>query len=127
MVIDIRLESAYWRVQILPKDREKTAFTTGQELSHVTVAPLGHCNAFATFKRLMETVLRGLMSEGCLMEPEGQIALWNQRLQEYDFKSSIAIGPLTEKQMPSLDDPVKRAANISRMQRKSSELKQTFP
>ncbi|GBO03462.1 Retrovirus-related Pol polyprotein from transposon 412 [Araneus ventricosus] len=37
-------------------------------------------------------------------------------------KSSIAKDFLTEMQMPSLEDPVKSAANIARMLRKSSEL-----
>ncbi|GBM00252.1 Retrovirus-related Pol polyprotein from transposon 17.6 [Araneus ventricosus] len=92
--------------------------------------PFRLCNAPATFERLMETVLRGLSSEACLVylddiiivgrtfeehlnnlnkvfrrlqkanlklnpkkcrffqkeEPEGQIARWIQRLQEYDFE-----------------------------------------
>ncbi|GBO21753.1 hypothetical protein AVEN_152494-1 [Araneus ventricosus] len=34
------------------------------------------------------------------------------------LKSSIAKGPLTEMQMPTLEDPVKKAANIARMPRK---------
>ncbi|GBN47109.1 hypothetical protein AVEN_89258-1 [Araneus ventricosus] len=42
-------------------------------------------------------------------------------------KSSIVKEPLTEMQMPSLEETVKRAVNIARMQRKSSEWKQTFP
>ncbi|GBM91059.1 hypothetical protein AVEN_13601-1 [Araneus ventricosus] len=42
-------------------------------------------------------------------------------------KSSIVKEPLTEMQMPSLEDPVKRAVNIARLKRKNSEWKQTFP
>ncbi|GBM02206.1 Retrovirus-related Pol polyprotein from transposon 297 [Araneus ventricosus] len=57
-------------------------------------------------------------------EPDGQIVRWIQRLQEYDI---IARDTLTEMQMRSFEDPVKRVANIARMQRKSSEWKQTFP
>ncbi|GBO05542.1 Transposon Ty3-G Gag-Pol polyprotein [Araneus ventricosus] len=55
-------------------------------------------------------------------EPEGQIARWIQRLQEYDFE----IQHLKGMQMLSLEDPVKRAVNIAQMPRKNSELKQTF-
>ncbi|GBO02543.1 Retrovirus-related Pol polyprotein from transposon 297 [Araneus ventricosus] len=155
------LKSGYWQIEIRPENREKTAFTTGQGLWQFKVMPFGLCNAPATFERLMETVLRGLSSEACLVylddiiivgrtfeehlnnlrkvfqrlqkanlklnlkkcrffhkevtylghvisaegvktdpekiktvvdwprpetEPEGQIARWIQRLQEYDFE-----------------------------------------
>ncbi|GBM40902.1 Retrovirus-related Pol polyprotein from transposon 297 [Araneus ventricosus] len=61
------LESGYWQVEIRPEDREKTAFTTGQGLWQFKVMSFGLCNAPATFERLMETVLRGLSSEACLV------------------------------------------------------------
>ncbi|GBM66799.1 Transposon Ty3-I Gag-Pol polyprotein [Araneus ventricosus] len=61
------LKSGYWQVEIRPEDREKTAFTTGQGLWQFKVMPFGLCNAPATFERLMETVLRGLTSEACLV------------------------------------------------------------
>ncbi|GBM44268.1 Retrovirus-related Pol polyprotein from transposon 297, partial [Araneus ventricosus] len=61
------LKSGYWQIEILPEDREKTAFTTGQGLWQFKVMPFGLCNAPATFERLMETVLRGLSSEACLV------------------------------------------------------------
>ncbi|GBN46545.1 Retrovirus-related Pol polyprotein from transposon 297, partial [Araneus ventricosus] len=61
------LKSGYWQVEIRAEDREKTAFTTGQGLWQFKVMPFGLCNAPATFERLMETVLRGLSSEACLV------------------------------------------------------------
>ncbi|GBL62294.1 Retrovirus-related Pol polyprotein from transposon 297 [Araneus ventricosus] len=61
------LKSGYWQIEIRPEDREKTAFTTGQGLWKFKVMPFGLCNAPATFERLMETVLRGLSSEACLV------------------------------------------------------------
>ncbi|GBO03604.1 Retrovirus-related Pol polyprotein from transposon 297 [Araneus ventricosus] len=61
------LKSGNWQVEIRLEDREKTAFTTGQGLCQFKVMPFGLCNAPATFERLMETILRGLSSEACLV------------------------------------------------------------
>ncbi|GFU59508.1 retrovirus-related Pol polyprotein from transposon 17.6 [Trichonephila clavipes] len=61
------LKSGYWHVEIHPEDREKTAFTSGQGLWQFKVMPFGLCNAPATFERLMETVLKGLTFEACLI------------------------------------------------------------
>ncbi|GFX10686.1 retrovirus-related Pol polyprotein from transposon 412 [Trichonephila clavipes] len=61
------LRSGYWQVEIHPEDREKTAFTSGQGLWQFKVMPFGLCNTPATFERLMETVLKGLTFEACLI------------------------------------------------------------
>ncbi|GFT98288.1 retrovirus-related Pol polyprotein from transposon 17.6 [Trichonephila clavipes] len=61
------LKSGYWQVEIHPEDREKTAFTSGQGLWQFKVMPFGLCNAPATFEPLMETVLKGLTFEACLI------------------------------------------------------------
>jgi hypothetical protein len=61
------LKSGYWQVDVHPDDKEKTAFSTGQGLWQFTVMSFGLCNAPATFERLMETVLRGLTSDSCLV------------------------------------------------------------
>ncbi|GFW79593.1 retrovirus-related Pol polyprotein from transposon 412 [Trichonephila clavipes] len=61
------LRSGYWQVEIHPEDREKTAFTSGQGLWQFKVMPFGLCNAPATFERLMETVLKSLTFEACLI------------------------------------------------------------
>ncbi|GBN76735.1 Retrovirus-related Pol polyprotein from transposon 17.6 [Araneus ventricosus] len=61
------LKSGYWQVDIRPEDREKTAFKTGQGLWQFKIMRFRLCNAPATFERLMETVLRGLSSEACLV------------------------------------------------------------
>ncbi|GBM72693.1 hypothetical protein AVEN_213186-1 [Araneus ventricosus] len=55
-------------------------------------------------------------------EPEGQIVRWIQRLQEYDFEIQHHKGTsLGNAAALSLEDPVKKAANIALIPRKSSE------
>jgi hypothetical protein len=61
------LKSGYWQVALHPEDKEKTAFSVGQGLWQFTVMPFGLCNAPATFEQLMESVLRGLTYEACLV------------------------------------------------------------
>ena len=63
----IDLKSGYWQVSLDPKDREKTAFSVGNGLWQFTVMPFGLCNAPATFERLMEKVLKGLISKVCFV------------------------------------------------------------
>jgi hypothetical protein len=54
------LKSSCWQAGLHPD--KKTAFSMGQGLWQFKVMPFGSCNALATFERLMETVLRGLMT-----------------------------------------------------------------
>lgn len=58
---------SYWQVRLDYKDREKTAFSVGNGLWQFTVMPFGLCNAPATFERLMEKVLKGLISKICFV------------------------------------------------------------
>jgi hypothetical protein len=67
MVSTHDLKSGYWQVDVHPDDNEKTAFSTVQVLWHLTVMPFGLCNAPSTFEKLMETVLRGLTYDACLV------------------------------------------------------------
>ena len=61
------LMSGFWQIKMHPKDQEKTAFSTSIGLYDFKVMPFGLVNAPATFERLMETVLRGLQWEECLV------------------------------------------------------------
>jgi hypothetical protein len=61
------LKRGYWQVQVHPDDREKTAVSTGQGLWQFIVMPVGLCNAPVTFERLMETILRGVRYDSCLV------------------------------------------------------------
>ncbi|GBM51656.1 Retrovirus-related Pol polyprotein from transposon 297 [Araneus ventricosus] len=88
------LKSGYWEVEVQPEDREKTAFTTGQGLWKFKVMPFGLCNAPATFERLMETVLRGLSSEACLVHLDDIIIVG---LKQALTSSPILTYPRTDK------------------------------
>jgi hypothetical protein len=47
------LKVDYWKVVLHPSDKEKTAFSTNQELLQFTVMPFGLWNTLATFEQQM--------------------------------------------------------------------------
>ena len=59
--------SGYWQVEMAPEDKHKTAFASRFGLYHFNVMPFGLTNAPSTFERLMDTVLRGLQWDECLV------------------------------------------------------------
>lgn len=61
------LASGYWQVEVDPKDREKTAFTTPLGLFEFQRMPFGLCTAPATFQRLMQQCLSGQITESLLV------------------------------------------------------------
>ncbi|KAM9757963.1 uncharacterized protein ACNS7B_005082 [Menidia menidia] len=61
------LASGYWQVEVDPKDREKTAFTTPVGLFEFQRMPFELCNAPATFQRLMQQCLSGQIAESLLV------------------------------------------------------------
>ena len=65
--LTLDLKSGYWQVEVENEDRPKTAFTMGSGLRKFCVMPFGLVNAPATFERLMEHVLAGLLPELCLI------------------------------------------------------------
>ena len=63
----IDLLSGYWQVGVAENDKEKTAFTTQEGLFEFNVMPFGLCNAPATFQRLMDLTLSGMLWTECLV------------------------------------------------------------
>lgn len=61
------LSSGYYQVEMDPKDKAKTAFTSHEGLYQFKVMSFGLCNAVATFERLMENVLKGLHWKTCIL------------------------------------------------------------
>ena len=61
------LASGYWQVEVNETDKEKTAFSTPQGLFEFNMMPFGLTNTPATFQRLMQCVLAGLIPEQCLI------------------------------------------------------------
>ena len=78
------LASGYWQVAMNPDDREKTAFCTHMGLYEWLVMPFGLCNGPATFERLMERVLSGLVWHGVLVYIDDIVAYgdtWGKALE----------------------------------------------
>ena len=59
------LAAGYWQIGLDAESASKSAFTTHRGLHEFTRMPFGMCNAPATFQRLMEIVLAGMLWESC--------------------------------------------------------------
>ena len=60
------LQSGYWQIPMKVADIEKTAFSCHEGLFEHMVMPFGLSNAPASFQRLMQFVLKGLLMEFCM-------------------------------------------------------------
>ena len=77
------LASGYWQVPLDKRDKDKAAFVTHKGLFNFKVLPFGLCNAPATFERLMERVLQGLLWQTCLVYIDDIIVFGK------DFRSAL--------------------------------------
>jgi len=63
----LNLRGGYWQVELDPAGKPKTSFAVELGLCQFRVKPLGLCNALATFERLMDQVLAGLLLNTALV------------------------------------------------------------
>ena len=61
------LASGYWQIEMDPNDKPKTAFISYEGLYEFNRMPFGLTNAPATFSRMMQAVLAGLLWKSCLV------------------------------------------------------------
>uniref|UniRef100_A0A0K8WBI5 RNA-directed DNA polymerase n=1 Tax=Bactrocera latifrons TaxID=174628 RepID=A0A0K8WBI5_BACLA len=78
----IDLAQGFHQIEMDPIDRQKTAFSTQNGHFEFLRMPFGLKNAPATFQRLMNTVLDGLIGKDCMVYLD-DIVVFNTSLQEH--------------------------------------------
>lgn len=79
----VDLASGFHQVPLREQDRHKTAFSTPGNHFEYCNMPMGLCSAPATFQRLMNTVLSGLVGTKALIYLD-DIVIWGVTLQEHN-------------------------------------------
>ena len=90
------LAQGFYQVEMDENDKQKTAFATHRGLFQFKVMSFGVCNSPATFERLMELVLNGVLFERCLVYIDDVIcfgkteeeALYNLRVVLQKFRDA---------------------------------------
>ena len=79
------LASGFYQVPLREVDRQKTAFSTPGGHYEFCNMPMGICSAPATFQRLMNTVLSGLVGTKVLLYLD-DLVVWGTTLEEHNQK-----------------------------------------
>ena len=87
------LQSGYWQVPMSPRSKPYTAFITSQGLFQFKRMPFGLSNAPATFQRLMNTALHGLLHIHCLIYLD-DIIIFGKSRKEHDHNLHLVLSRL---------------------------------
>ena len=87
--------SGYWQVGMAEDDKEKTAFVTHRGLFEFEVMPFGLTNAPATFQRMMNSVLRDLLYNGCLVYID-DILVYGRTVEEHNERLEAVLSRLRD-------------------------------
>lgn len=89
------LKSGFWQIPIAEEDRHKTAFTCHLGLFEYNRMPFGLTNAPATFQRVMNSVLSGLIGRICFCYID-DIVIFSRTMEEHAYHLSQVLERLAE-------------------------------
>lgn len=89
------LARGYWQVSVAPESRQKTAFISHKGLYQFKVMPFGLSNAPATFQRLMNSVLAGLIYNCCVVYLD-DIVVASPTLEQHIEDLTVVLGRLAD-------------------------------
>ena len=85
----IDLLSGYWQADIAEDDKEKTAFTTHDQLLEINAMLFGLCNVPATFQWLMNLTLSGMLWSECLVYLDDNIIFGRTFEEHLSYLASV--------------------------------------
>ena len=89
------LSSGFHQIPMNPESKKYTAFSTPQGHYHYNRMPFGLKNAPATFQRMMDTALRGLINRHCFVYLD-DIIIFGQSIEEHNNNLAIVLQRLRE-------------------------------
>jgi hypothetical protein len=110
----VDLQSGYWQIEMAEEDIEKTAFISNEGLFEFTVMPFGLSNAPATFQRLMQFVVSGLLMEQCLCYID-DVIIFSQTFDDHLYDLDQVFGRFRRAKLklkPSKCELVRQSVNF---------------
>ena len=89
------LSSGFHQIPMNPESKKYTAFSAPQGHYHYNRMPFGLKNAPATFQRMMDTALRGLINRHCFVYLD-DIIIFGQSIEEHNNNLAIVLQRLRE-------------------------------